>query len=185
MGQGAGPSFHTMLPVRPLATLGQHSHNVDGTSTGDSGPGSHRDAAGTSTSVFAHTQPVGPCFIPAPRLNYPTVRFGPVTTTVTAVLLHFSQRHRLAHALRHRLHSTLKPPYNSTGRQEVKPALGSVASQFWGWSPLRGAPFWELASSCLGRSSRVAHSCTLATEHVFDETAHTPSLTERVPATQC
>ena len=80
--QSLGWSPLREVPARRSRPWPQHSHNAAGSSTGDSGPdipptgdsgfGSHRDAAGTSTSVFAHTQPVGPCFAPAPRLNYRT-----------------------------------------------------------------------------------------------------------------
>ena len=40
------------VPARESRRWPRHSHNVAGTSTCDSGPGIHRDAAGTSTSVL-------------------------------------------------------------------------------------------------------------------------------------
>ena len=57
-----------MPPVRPPVTVG---HNIP--TMFDSGPGSHHDVAGTSTSLpSAHTKPVGPCAPPFPQLKHPT-----------------------------------------------------------------------------------------------------------------
>ena len=69
----------------------EHQVQSDTSTTGGSNPGVH-DASGTTSSEFAHTVPVGPCFTPAPRLNCPSSGCGLVTAEITAVLLHFSQR---------------------------------------------------------------------------------------------